>query len=245
MVATVRRRLIVLGSCFGPLDRASQLHRAEHGDEVAGDLRDLAAKAAADFRRDDPQAILRDACDERHHEPHDVRVLRRIPERELAGRGHELRHRAARFHRIRDEPLLHDALADDDVSALERRIDVAARHRPVKRDVVRRFGVERRRPLLRSLLRIDDGRQRLVLDIDQLERVLRLVRRFGDNDGDRVAHVLDRVLGERVIRRGLQIGAGQEPAARNGREDPVRVRRGEHAEHARRRPGARRVDAHD
>ena len=48
-----------------------------------------------------------------------------------------------------------------------------------------------------GFLRIDDRRQRLVLDVDQLERVVRLIRRLGDDDGDRVADVPHDVLGER------------------------------------------------
>ena len=85
---------------------------------------------------------------------------------------------------------------DHDVGLLERRVDVAAGDRPVERDVVRRFGVQLRRARLRRLLRVDDGRQRLVVDVDQVERVVRLVRRLGDDDRDGVADVADDVLGD-------------------------------------------------
>ena len=59
--------------------------------------------------------------------------------------GDELRDRAARLHRRRDQPLLDDPIADDDVGRLERRVDVAAGDRPVEREVAGRFGVQLRR----------------------------------------------------------------------------------------------------
>ena len=101
---------------------------------------DLAAEAAADLRRDDAQLVLGHAGDERHDEADDVRVLRRVPQRQLAGRRRELRDRAARLHRRRDQPLLDDAIADDDVGRRERGVDVAARDGPVERDVAGRLG---------------------------------------------------------------------------------------------------------
>ena len=115
MIAAVRRRLVVLRAGLDPLHRTPELHRAEHRDEVALDLRNLAAEAAADFRRDHAKAIFGNAADERHDEADDVRVLRRVPERQLAGRRDVVRERAARLHRRRDQPLLNDAIADDDV----------------------------------------------------------------------------------------------------------------------------------
>ena len=106
----------------------------------------LAAEAAADLGGNHAEAILRNAADERHDEPDDVRVLRGVPERELAGRGNVMRQRPARFHRCRDQALLDDPVADDDFRRLECRIDVATGNRPFESNVVRRFHVQLRRP---------------------------------------------------------------------------------------------------
>ena len=135
MIAAVRRRHIVLGARFLPLHRPPKLHRAKRRDEVALDLRDLAAEPAADFRRDHAQAVLRHAGNERHDEAHDVGILRRIPQRQLASDGNELRDGAARLDRGRDQPLLNDSIADDDLRRFEGGIDVAAGDGPVKGDV--------------------------------------------------------------------------------------------------------------
>ena len=61
--------------------------------------------------------------------------------------------------------------------------------------------MELRRARLGGLLGVDDGRQRLPVDLDRLERVDRLLGRLGDDRGDALAGPLDAV----------------------GREDPGRV----------------------
>ena len=79
-------------------------------------------------------------------EAKDVRILRRVPQRQLAGCAAPLRERRARLHRVRDEPLLDDALLDDDFGVRERGVDVAACDRPVEGLVVRHLGMKLRRP---------------------------------------------------------------------------------------------------
>ncbi len=51
------------------------------------------------------------------------------------------------------------------------------------------------------------SRQRLVVDVDELERVLRLVPALGDDDGDAVADVAHDVFGQLRIRGDLQVGS--------------------------------------
>ena len=153
----------------------------------------LAAEAAADFRRDHAQTVLGDAGHQRHDEADDVRILRRVPERHLAGGRHVVRDGAAWFHRGRDQALLDDAIADDDLGGLERRIDVSAGHGPMEGDVVRRLGMQLRRAVLGRQLRIDHSRQRFVVDVDQVERIVSLLCRLGDDDRDRIADVADDV----------------------------------------------------
>ena len=130
VIAAVRRRLVVLAARLRPLDRPVEPHRAEAGDEVGRIGGDLAAEAAADFGRDHPQLVFGHAGDDRAEEPQDVRVLRRVPQRQLAGRAAPLRQRGTRFHRVRNQPLLDDPLLDHDLGVLERRVDVAAGRPP-------------------------------------------------------------------------------------------------------------------
>ncbi len=77
------------------------------------------------------------------------------------------RERRARLHRVRNQPLLNDPFLDDDVGVLERGVEVAAGDRPVKRLVAGDVGVKLRRAGHRGLWRIDDGGQRLVVDVDR------------------------------------------------------------------------------
>ena len=148
VIAAVGRRLVVLAARLGPLHGRPQLHRAEARDEVGRIRRDLAAEAAADLRRDHPQLVFRDTGDDRAQEAQDVRILRRVPQRQLAGGAAPLGQRRARLHRVRNQPLLDDALLDDDLGVLERRVDVAAGDRPVEGLVVRDVGVQLRRARL-------------------------------------------------------------------------------------------------
>ena len=123
-----------------------------------------------------------------------MRVLRGVPERQLAGRRRELRHRAARLHRRRDQPLLDDAIADDDVGRLEcggrcRR----PRRAQWKARLPGASACSCGAPAAAAFVRIDHGGQRFVVDVDQLERVVGLIVRFGDDHGDRIADVTDDV----------------------------------------------------
>ena len=71
------------------------------------------------------------------------------------------------------------------------------------------------RAVCERLRDVDDGVQRLVVDLDELCRVLRLRARLGDHDGDAVALVARRV-GQRIVRRVLHV-LGDRPGARHRR----------------------------
>ena len=95
------------------------------------------------------------------------------------------------------------ALADDEVGAGERVVDVAVVERAVG-DA--RIGLDRG-------LGVEHRLERLVLDVDQLERVLGEVAVARDNDGDRLAHVA-----RRLVRPPRSTGSAQSIPAGNGRE---------------------------
>ena len=173
-----------------------------------------------------------------------MRILRGVPKCELARGAAPFRERRARLHRVRNQPLLDDALLDDEVGLRERRVDVAAADRPVERFVVRNIRMQLRRARFVRRHRIDDRGQRLVVDVDELERVVRLIRRFGDDDADDVADVADEVARAAAVCRHLQVRVGQQPRARH-RLQRVNFRAGEDGDDAGRALRARRVDACD
>jgi hypothetical protein len=107
-------------------------------------------------------------------------------------------------------------MADDEVGRGERRVDV-----PVGERAIGHAGVA-----LRRCQQVDDGLERLVLDVDQFERVLRHVAVAGDDDCDRLAGVAHHLVRRRVVRHGRR-DAGRKRARER---DDVRSR--EHADDA-------------
>ena len=88
------------------------------------------------------------------------------------------------------------------------------------------------------LLRVDDGRERVVLDVDELERVPRHVRAVGHDAGDLLALEPDLVGGE----HGLRVaGQGRHPRQAVGGERLA----GDDGDDAGQLLGRRRVDVHD
>jgi hypothetical protein len=172
-----------------------------------------------------------------------MRVLGRVPQRQLAGRRGELRHRAARLHGRRNQPLLDDAIADDDAGRLECARHVAPLDDPVEGQVARRFRVQLWRAVRGRLVRVNHGWQRFVVDVDQLERVVRLIVRFSHDDGDGVADVADDVDRDGAVRGDVQPGIRQEPGAGNALQPGLGVGPGEDGHHARRAAGAAGIEA--
>ena len=214
MVASVSCGLVVLASRLHPLHRHPELLRAEDGDEVGGIDRNLAAEAAAHLGRDDAELVLGHAVDEGAQESHNVRVLGRVPERQLSGGLHVAGKGRARLHGIRDEALLDDGFLHDHLGRAESLVDVpAAGHGPVEGLIALDFVVELRRVLGRSGLGRNDRVQRLVVDIDQVERVVRLTAALRDDHGHDVTHVPHRILCDAVVFGNGQTGIGQEPCA--------------------------------
>ena len=101
----------------------------------------------------------------------------------------------------------------------------------------------------RGLLQIDQGGQRLIVDVDQLGGIAGLRLGFGDDEGDAVADATDAV-GQQNRPRGRK-ARGSAPGFRHEeRRDAAdfvgqRVGAGEHAQHAGRRFRPRGVDAPD
>ena len=98
---------------------------------------------------------------------------------------------AARFDRGRRQPLVEQALFDDDVRARERGVGIADAHRHAEGHVRPELVVDVGSAVQR-LERIDDDRKLLVLDGYELGGVADRVRVFTDHDRNRLADVTHR-----------------------------------------------------
>ena len=100
-------------------------------------------------------------------------------------------------------------------------------------------------PAASALLGVDHRRQRLVVDVDEVQGVVGLVGGLRDHDRDDVAHVAHGVARHHGVLGHLQVGVGQEPRARHGLQVAGRVGSGVDGEHAGRGLRRGRVDALD
>ena len=120
--------------------------------------------------------------------------LARHPDRVLVGARVVPPDVAAGLHRIGNQALVDEALANDDLRVGESLVgSVAVADRPVEDDVVGSVLVELRRAGLRRLLGVDHGRQRVVIDLDRGERIRRLLGRIRDDGGHAFAGPFDAV----------------------------------------------------
>ena len=119
MVTPVDGGDVILGACLRPFHRPAGLHRSPGSERFVGVDGDLGAEAAAHFRRDNADFMLRHTRHTADEQAVDVRVLRRAPERQLPGGAVPLRQGRARLHCRRLQALLDDALADDDIGRVK------------------------------------------------------------------------------------------------------------------------------
>ena len=228
LLPRVGRALQVLPPGLDPLHGAVEPGR-DHGDQdvllVDGGLR---PEAAPDLGRDDAQLVRREIehLAERALEP--VRHLRRGPDGEAAAARGGLGDNAPRLHRHPRVAGHADPGAHADGRARQRALRVPDPHREGDAHVVAPLRVEEGCAGCQPRLDVDDGRQGLVLDLDQLEGVLRRVGVGGDDHRDRLADVADPLVSQRELRGRLQVeaDAGLERGRRGAglRERPERRR---------------------
>ena len=128
--------------------------------------------------------------------------------------------------------LLPDGLADRYGGISERRVGVAAGGHPVERLVVGGVLMELGRDVAQRILRVDDGGQRLVVNLDQLQRVLGLVAVLRHHHGHSVAYVAHHAGCNGGIRDGFQVGVGDGPGAGYRVEHAFNVCARVHGQHA-------------
>ncbi len=171
-----------------------------------------------------------------------MRVLARGPEREALRAALVLGERGARLDRVRDQPVVAQIDLGDVGGAGERLVDCRlVAELPLVDRVARDLVVDQRLALRAGVRGRDAGRQHLVVDRDQLGRVLGLRVGQGDHHGDVIADVARLALGQDRVRAGLHraaVARVDHPAADQpappGRLDVVASEDREHARCCRR-----------
>jgi hypothetical protein len=199
----------MLGAVGVPLHRPLQALGRDRAKRVLAVKEDLGAEAAADVRRDHPHPRglhLEDALGQVVAQV--VAALAAKGERPAAGRFVVLGDAAAGLEVVRDQAVVDEGQRDDPVRAGEGGIrlravsdlrvegDVARNLVPDQGGVGRFGGFDAR-----------DGVQRLPGDRKRFGRVAGRVQRFGDHEGDRVAHMAHHVARQHRIRRRRHRGA--------------------------------------
>jgi hypothetical protein len=159
----------------GPLDRAPE---PPGGGEDQRELRIDAApgpEAAARVRYDDAQALGLDPHHVGEHRAHPVGRLAADPERPARGGRVVLRDPRPRLHEHRSDPVVDHVDAGDVGRPGEGRLDrVPVTLLPLERHVAGSIVPDQGRVRPERLLDVDGGRARLVVDPDQLGRILGL-----------------------------------------------------------------------
>ena len=204
----------VLGAVLDPLDGYAGHDRTRDRADVARIDRNLVAEAATDVLAHDPDHVLREPRDVRVDRAVGVRRLVSVVDVELPCFGVEVGDHAARLERRRMAAGIDDVAHRDGVGLGERAVGrfLIASFPGRAREVValpdlvvadqRRVGVQR-------LAGVDNRGQRLVLDLDQLERVVRGVLVGRDHERDLLALEADLVAREHGLR---VVGDGRHPS---------------------------------
>jgi hypothetical protein len=204
----------------------------------------LHAEAAADVGRVEVDALRRQLEHELGELAADaVHVLPRQLELQRIGRGMVVRDAGARLERRHDHAVVHHVDLDD-VRGRAHRLghDAGIALLQMKGHVARRLIPQRGRVLGECRASIDDGRQRIVVDLDQLGRVARDLGVVGHDEGHRIADMTHTIPCQCKARRHDQRldrrHAGHRP-------QPLEIGRNKNAMDAGQRLGRRQVDAFD
>ena len=191
VVASVGGGEVVFLAALDPLDGLGEVLGNDEGDDLFGVQVELAAEAAAHVRRDYADLVLGVAGDQRKQQPHQVGNLRRRPERDMVGARVVVGDNRPTLHGVGDESLVDDTLRYAHLGLARGLVDVSAADLPLEAFVVGHLVVYQRRAVLRGLLGVRHGVQRLVVHVHERGGVGGDRRVCGDHGGHRVAHAAD------------------------------------------------------
>ena len=176
----------------------------------------------------------------RQDAPVEVWNLGDTPEREHARAGIERRGEPARLDRHAGVALDREKLPQAQVGAGERGRAVAALRLDPVDDVASQGVVKNHRARLEGLSRVGDGRERLPVDVDQIERVFREIAALGEHERDGLADVANSIARERRLKTRGE--ARPRRQAHRNVPDRLEIASGDDGRHSRQRAGALGVD---
>ena len=190
----------MLDAVLDPFHRAAGDFRRQRHQHDKGKHRKLYAETAAGVRRDaQPQFRSRHAQRARHHRMHRKRPLE-IRRDVVAVFGRVMRrdHDIA-FDRREREAMERHRHGDAAIGAGEGALRVAIREVAHRDFVGLGFGMQERRVVLAGRDRIDHRRERFIVDLHQLGRVLGDIAVLGDDQRHRLADIAHTLDGERPL----------------------------------------------
>ena len=218
----------MLEPVLDPFDRPAGDARGQRGQHDVGKDRELDAEAAAAVGRDaQPQLRPGDAQGARHHRVGAERALK-IRQHVVALLGGPVfGHDDVAFHRGERVAGIFAGQRDPGIGLLERGFDIAVGKSTNRNLVGPGFGVQQRRRFGARGLRVDYGRERLIVDAHEFGRVLGEVAGVGDHERDRladIAYALDRerpLMHRRLERDQERVGQLADILAGDDRPDAV------------------------
>ena len=235
----------MLAPVFDPLHRASQAQgRVGNEDLLRIEQHDLGAESPADIGRDHLDVELREPEHVREAVADGEGRLGRIPHPEDTGARVVFGHHTTALEGTPAAPLDDEPLAENAGGLSPGAVGIPDRLQkaggPVGGDVV----MNARRALVESGLRVDDGGQRRVVDLDEGGGVLGPVAAVGHDEGHGLAHETDLVLRERALGAGSGEGGVRNEEGAGLVQHPE-VGGGEHQMNAGEPAGAGGVESED
>ena len=197
----------VLAPVLDPLQRGGHLRRGQHQAHLVALDHHLLAEAAAGVAGDDADALLGHAQQPGAEQTDLVRHLGGGVDRQLLAVRRVIHDEPPPLHRHRRVALLGDHFADDVCGGREGLVEQGGRHARQFADEIRAVCLVHEVSGVLGLPVVDDRRERVVVDVDEVGGVLGDVTRVGHDEGDGIAGEAGLCLGERGPRRLRAVGS--------------------------------------